>query len=419
MQRSLKPIIFILTLFWMVSIHAQGPGSEPRSILISPGLGMRAGAVTVSTLHHQLAVFEDQLFGTSWMPENTVTGKLVGIAGRSVKFAFLDLPVDYFSMVFLHEWYGHGSRYRELGLRNIDYGYDWPPPYGEGGGWASYNSSPGEYSTQERLGIWIGGMESEQVLNRTMRERWMLTGSMHYRESWLYFWSLQNILTYIADALDLVEGQQRFNDPQAYIYYLNADNGYHTLSQYPYTMTDLKKVANLGALDPFFWIAIYNNFIAYIWGGNATSTLPVLHVGEMKYLPSFHVGLTPFGIESYLENYLIRDEVLYLFYGRWGENSYHDSWGGIGGLISYPFASSAFSADLKLDLWKQPPLRLGGEEQETGGGLGGALSLRAYYRVPDVSFPLKVVMELGYKGAGFLEGYPLDRSPLLLFGVQL
>ncbi len=141
----------------------------PRALLFSPGVAMRSGAENVSSIQATIAKYEDQLLNYSWSSEKTFSGKLLGVTGRSLKFAFLDMPIDYFSMVVLHEWYGHGSRYRELNVRGVDYGYEWPPPYGGGGGWASYYSSPGEYSTQERLSIWIGGLESQQVLNRILR----------------------------------------------------------------------------------------------------------------------------------------------------------------------------------------------------------------------------------------------------------
>ena len=419
MWRSTSIKLLAFQLLITISGWASEKISYPGSMLLSPGLEMRGGAESIASLHFYLASLEDNFLGTTWVPENTVTGKMTGLAGRSLKFALLDLPVDFFSMVFMHEWYGHGARYRELGLRGIDYGYAWPPPYGDGGGWASYSSYPGEYSTQERLGIWIGGIESEHVLNRHLRQRWMVSGSMHYRESWLYFWSLQNILHYIEDALDLVEGQQRFNDPQAYIHYLNADNGFHAISGYPYSLDDLKKVSNLNALDPFFWLSIYNNLVGYLWGGQPSGNVPSLKLGNTNYLPTFHVGLTPFGVETYLENYLLLDEVLYLLYFRWGDASYYDNWGGVGALVSYPFAKSTFSADVKLDLWRQPPLKFGGDEDLRGKNTGAAFSLRSYFKIPDTRYPMKIVIEVGFKSVGFLEGYPLDKAPILMFGLQV
>ena len=419
MWRSTSIKLLTFQLLITISGWTQEKNSFPGPILISPDQEMRAGAESIASLHFYLAALEDSYLGVKWTPENTLSGKIAGVAGRSLKFALLDLPVDYFSMVFMHEWYGHGARYRELGLIGIDYGYEWPPPYGNGGGWASYTSSPGEYSTQERLGIWIGGIESENVLSRHYRQRWMITGSMHYRESWLYFWSLQNILVYIGDALDLVENQQRFDDPQAYIHYLNADNGFHTISDYPYSLNDLKSAVNLNALDPFFWFGIYNNFVRYLWGGEPSFDVPYLGLGIAKYLPAVHVGLTPFGVETYLENYLLMDEVLYLLYFRLGDNSYYDDWGGFGGLVSYPFSTSTFSADIKFDLWRQPKMKFGGHEVLRGEKTGVAFSLRSYFNIPDTSYPMKAIIEVGYKSVGFLEGYPLGEYPILLLGLQM
>lgn len=412
-----KRILAILIL--SISLVGQDSKDYPRSWLFSPGSDMRSGAENTTTLHYQFSLIEDQIIGTSWLSEETIPGKLLGVAGRTLKFSFLDMPLDYFTVVLLHEWYGHGSRYREFGISDVEYGYGWPPPYGEGHGFASHYSRPDEVSTQERLGIWIGGLESEQVLNRTMRQRWMLTGEQHYREGWLYFWSFQNIMAYVADAIDLVEGQSGFNDPQAYIFYLNADRGFVDLDEYPYTLDDLKRMNERSALDPFLWFSLYNNFINYLWGGRTSSSIPRLRFGQVEYLPAVHMTLTPFGVETHIQNYLVYDEVLYMLNFRFGDESYYRSWGGLGFLASYPFSRSKYSADLSIDVWKQPSLQLNAGRSVTDGGLGAAVSLRSYYQIPEANKPIKAIFEIGYKSAGFLEGYPLAASPILMIGLQI
>ena len=419
MPASWNTIGLLAVFFLSISAVGQDSTSFPRSWVLSPGSDMRSGAVNFSSLHYQFSILKDQILGTSWQSEETVAGKIIGVTGRTLKFSFLDMPVDYFTMVLMHEWYGHGSRYREFGITGVDYGYGWPPPYGEGHGYASYYSSPHEVSTQERLGIWIGGLESEQVLNHTMRQRWMISGEQHYSEGWFYFWSFQNIMAYVADAVDLVEGQQSFNDPQAYIYLLNTDRGFQNLHEYPFTLGDLKKMNKLCALDPFLWFSVYNNFINYLWGGQTTGSIPRLHVGQVDYLPAVHITLTPFGVETHIQNYLIYDEVLYMLNFRFGEESYYESWGGLGFLVSYPFAKSKYSTDISVDIWKQPGLQLDAGRSETDGGLGAAVSLRSYYQIPQTNMPAKAILEIGYKSAGFLEGYPLAASPILMIGLQL
>jgi len=389
-----------------------------HQLLFSPQRGMRSSAENLLTAHYSLVRLEDRFLGTRWMDESGLIGKFVGLSGRFAKLVFLDVPGDYFSVVFMHEFYGHGARYRELGIEDVDYGYEWPPPYGSGGGWASNSSAGGLYSVQEVISIWTGGVESHQILNRSLRQRWMVLGTQHYREALLYFWSYQIALTYVLDTPDLVAEQQDLNDPQAYIYLMNADHGYSDLDDLPFTLDELKKLKRRDALDPFLLISLYNTFRSYLWAGDAIGDIPMIPLGGASYLPSMHVGLTPFGVETHLENYFIIDEVLYMLTLSVGDETFHQSWGGIGGSVSYPFARSDFSMDVNLNLWKQPPLKLGGDEQERGGGLGGSFSARAYFRIPDAPIPMKSVIEFGYKTVGYLEGYSMDSAPIFLIGVQ-
>lgn len=391
----------------------------PYIVLLSPKLNMRAGSESILTAHAALALWEDRFVGTRWLDEQSFRGKSIDLAGRVSKMVLIDVPVDYFTVVLLHEYFGHGARYRELDIPHIDYGYDLPPPYGNGGGQASTNIGPGIISGHEEIAIWTGGLESHQMLNSSLRQRWMLLGKQHYREALTYFWSFQIALTYVQDTEDLYLGQRVFNDPQAYINLLNRYNGYDDFMNLPFSLDDLKHAVNRNALDPMLFLSIYNGLIRYLWSGDPISTIPMLTFGPVKYLPSMHVGLTPFGVETHLENYLIIDEVLYRIVFSRGDETFHSGWGGLGAQISHPFRESDFSMDVSINLWKQPVLTLGGSWEDTGGGFGGGVSCRSYFELPTEPIPVKAVVELGYKSAGFLEGYPLDASPILLFGFQI
>ncbi|NQT61696.1 MAG: hypothetical protein HQ556_01950 [Candidatus Marinimicrobia bacterium] len=393
--------------------------SAPHSIMLSPQLNMRAGSESILTAHATLALLEDRFVGIQWMNEQSLKGKAINLAGRVSKLILLDVPMDYFTVVLLHEYFGHGARYRELDITNIDYGYDLPPPYGDGGGQASTNIGPGIISRHEEIAIWTGGLESHQMLNSALRQRWMVLGEQHYREALTYFWSFQISLTYIQDSEDLYPAQQNYNDPQAYINLLNMYNGYADVMNLPFSLDDLKRAVNRNALDPMLFFSLYNGLIKYLWNGDPISALPMLKFGSIKYLPSVHVGLTPFGVETHLGNNIVIDEVLYRITLSKGDETFHNGWGGLGLFISNPFAKSDFSIDLSMNIWNQPELMLGGAEEVVGGGIGGAASFRTYYRLPDVSTPIKLVVELGYKSAGFLEGYALNAGPIILFGAQL
>ena len=124
-------------------------------VIIDPGMTMRIGAENTVSILNGLAAAEDHFIKTKWFAEHSVAGKTGGIAGRLAKYALIDLPADYFSVVLAHEFFGHGARYRELDMNNIFYAFDMPPPYGNGGGEAS-NYESVEISQQELLSIWQG-----------------------------------------------------------------------------------------------------------------------------------------------------------------------------------------------------------------------------------------------------------------------
>ncbi len=151
-ENQMKVIIFILyiTIFSSmgyaqntVSLDAhekeklQTTQSKYFPLLIDSDLSMRSGSEDIITFHQGLALLEDYLIGTTWFPKFSFLGKTGNVLARAAKYVVLDTPVDYFSIILAHEYFGHGARYRELNFDHIDYGYDWPPPYGPGGGYAS------------------------------------------------------------------------------------------------------------------------------------------------------------------------------------------------------------------------------------------------------------------------------------------
>lgn len=120
-------------------------------------LTMRSGAHNIITAHNRIVSLEDKYIGARWFTEKRLLGKTFGVSARMVKYALIDLPTDYFSVVLAHEYFGHGARYRDQKIKNVDYGYEVSLPYGNGGGWASVN---GEFTNyHELLAIWLGGVE--------------------------------------------------------------------------------------------------------------------------------------------------------------------------------------------------------------------------------------------------------------------
>ncbi len=386
-------------------------------VLIAPRLTMRSGAQSLLTIHKGVTQVEDKFIGTRWFSESSVAGKSGGVLARMTKYALLDIPIDYFFVVFAHEYLGHGARYRELRFDDIHYGFDWPPPYGKGGGEASLTSSV-PISNHELLSIWEGGIEVHSVLNRNLSLRWMTKREMTYREASLYFWSYQIMMNYIQDANEDLTDGTKDDDPRAYTRILNANAGYADAANLEMTVGDLKSKMAINAVNPFVFYSLYSILKTYLWDGEQSTRIPTIPLGTVDYLPGLRAGWTPFGVAYHLDNYLRFGSRVVLVDLSLGDQTFHDSWGGINVDLLNIFTLNNFSFDMNGNLWNQPGIDFEKiSSASTDDGFGGAFSLRGYYNFANTDLPISTVLELGYKTAGFMEGYQLDAVPILMVGL--
>lgn len=362
------------------------------------------------------------LIGTQWSPETTVTQKAAGIILRSAKYFFLDLPLDGYSYVFAHEYFGHGMRFREFNNGVIKYHLSYPL-YGSGENWA-YSAGNTAMSYQGTLSLFEGGIEAQVLLNRRIAMDWMATDEMNYRDASLYFLSF---LSYYSSMT-----QPEGNDPANYIRFLNQEAGYTDMNNLKMTPDEFSARAKVNIANPFFFYSIYCFLKTYLWEGRAASGFPVIHVGRVRYLPILSSIMTPFGIEYNLENYLRIGSTTSLIDLKVGDQTFHSSWGGLGLQFQNIASWNGCSADVDVDIWKQPELMVTGNQviwyrngwtiYDTpgawkGGGFGGAVSIRGYYHFNAFGNSLAAVAEIGYKSVGFDEGYSLDASPILMIGI--
>jgi hypothetical protein len=396
------------------------PAGPPtfRPLLLDPGLTMQTSAETVVTLQQGLARAEDKYLRTRWFDETGVLRKTGGIAGRLAKLVLLDLPMDHFAVVLTHEYVGHGARYRELDISNVDYGYELPPPYGDGGGHASVSLGEGVVSRHELVAIWTGGLESHQILGRTLGLQWTAQKCLSYRDASLYVQSWYIAQHYIEGTeAPLAPGEEE-NDLNAYVRLVNGNAGYTDPDNLRMTIDDLKDKAWLNVVDPRLLASLYTIIKTYLWDGNTSNELPMLRVGPVGYLPGLRTGLTPFGLEYHVDNYLRWGRRAALVDVRLGDTALHEGWGGVGVRVRNLYERKRLSIDVNVDLWKQPGLELGRVPTGLKGhGFGGAASVRCYIALAGPKTPVSAVAELGYKSAGFLEGYRLDAAPIVVVGI--
>ncbi len=384
------------------------------TITFSPGLNIRSGAESIIGINHGLAIANDRTIGTKWFSEKTIPGKAGGLVCRFSKYLFLDMPINYFSEVVAHEYFGHGARYRELDVNNIDYGFDAPPPYGDGGGHASTNIEANTITKHELIAIYIGGFEVQEKINRKLNLRFMSKKEIHYQESILYFESFKIMFDYVQKTNNDFSDRK---DPAEYVRLLNSNAGITNPDSFKMDLKYLKSHYYINYANPFLLYSVYSVFKTYFWDGNSATSVPMIHTKNFDYLPSLRATFTPFGLEYHLENYFRFKGKTALIDIRLGDQKFFNSWGGLGILVQNFYEHKRYALDVDLNLWKQPGIEIGRENATLkGDGVGASLSLRGHYDFSDSSHPISIFVELGYKSAGFIEGFDLDASPIILFG---
>jgi hypothetical protein len=390
------------------------------TLLYDPGLSMRSGAENILTVHGGLAWAEDWLIKTRWFSENELWGKSAGMLCRFAKYALFDVSVDWFASVFAHEYFGHGARYREFGVRYAYYHFESPPPYGPGGGEATARIGPGLISQQELIAILAGGIEAHStIMNQLWSLRWTARREITYREASAFFWSWKIMFSYVQDTEDALAKVVDDNDISNYVRLLNDHAGYSDPDSLLMDIKDLKSSFLISLANPFLYYSLYAMVKTYLWDGNISTGFPMLKIGGIEYLPSFRIGLAPFGLEYHMENFMkVKNRVIWVNF-RLGDQTFYKSWGGVGLLIKNFYENERLSFDVRLDMWKQPEIELGDPAISKGGGIGSGFSVRGHYHGIGSQSRIALVLELGYKSTGFLEGYVLDSSPIFMLGLAI
>ncbi len=392
------------------------------NLIIDKNLTSYAAAEDLITIHKAIYTVEGKFLKPKLFSEVKWYKKLSGIGYRLGKSILVDLPIDHLLLLAQHEIYGHGARYREFDYFNNHFNLNLPPPYDNGGGIAF--KGEWEYdgiritTNNENSAIYSAGMEGNTVLAQAMIPVWLGKQSINYRESYFYFSNRHNITLYIWSTYYLEKHGCRAtdgNDVKSYIYYVNANN-YH--SHNPYSIEDLSKQVFINLFDPFQIYALYTFFKTYLWDGNEEQKIPMIPLGSLKYLPSFHLGLTPFGTEFYFDNYFVADKRIFTGYYRQGDNRFSKFYGF--GIKSYNLIINNYlSLNAEAGIWNQPSLVLGGKtETETNSGFGGLFSVTLLPKIIKGDNPVSLYTQIGYKSSGYLEGERLDEGLILKLGLS-
>jgi len=406
----LKHKTFFLILFSLTTTLFASPRYDAiGDIDFSP----YSGGEDLLTLHHFLMEREDLLlkrppFSKSWSHR---TARLLDLIAWDI--------VDTYLMIFQHEVFGHGYRIRDLGdnyAKVRKYKFSWF-------GAATEFTVTDQMSSSLMTTIAIGGVEATAILANRTRLKWLQTGQMDGRQAVLYTRSQQDLTNYILSMQDcFIEPSLDGHDIRTYLFFLNLT--------YDGNLTDdtLKKRVLMNYLDPFTFFSYYSWF-KYIFSGKPFS-FPMIPIGSYRYLPSVRMGLTPFGPEYYLENFLVKDREPIYFYLKWGRYT-KNSYFGLGLEQPSLFTWKGCLIGYRFDAWRQPPIlfdfkSLEDFDESTNTDLpenlhkqrlGVAFSVVLEKEIKDSGFFLYI--QPGFKTQGFLPGESLRAAPIIRAGFSL
>ncbi len=398
-----------LIFTWMIILCCGEAAAQVRStLMVDRGYSFKVGASNLLAVRRGVCLLESRFMKSRWFPEDSPGKKAAGMTYRLTKTVLVDNVVDHLAILIQHEVFGHGSRFREFGYSGSSYSLNLVPPYGSGRGTAYFGrSDPNRSETvHEEIAMRSGGSEANAVLAKSVLMKWMRCGQIPARETLLYLFAANDLSWYILRTR-LGRNIRSGNDVNNFLRLVNRSEGYPFQNDYRLTLGSLAKQNAIHFLDPFQYVSLFTYLVTYVWSGEEERGLPMLRIGNIGYMPSFRLGLAPWGSEAYFENYVATSQRVVNFYFRRGFGTFH-RFGGFGVQAISLMQSRRFSLDSGVDLWHQPRLLLGGTEaKSTRGGMGVALSGTCYYRLSQKKPVIDLTVEMGYKTAGFLQGEQL------------
>lgn len=408
----MKKLLFILLGSGFLCAEPQNPMHQ-NNFIVDPYLSPYVGADDL-LIAHKLVQHSSLQQLTDLYQTNPATWAQFSRAGEL--FLFWE-PVNYMSVIVQHEVFGHGYRLRSIPTAKVNkYTFNIPPPYGPGG--ASTHSQMSKDTTAfEYMNIHTGGVESTAIFANRLRMQWLKNGHINPRQSSLYYYAAHDLTNY---AINM--GDSPGHDIKNYTEVLNQ-----TYAGSKLTRESLQKQALINLLDPFTYYAGYSAWKFILTGKEGP--LPMIPIGSYKYLPGARLGLTPFGPEYYLENFLVKDNKPIYFYLRGGKHV-GMNYMGLGIENPHQWDLGSFQIGYRADLWIQPTINMQDRQfalsqfkhtenlqaNSLDSRFGASASLIVQKKLWDTGM---LFLQVGGKSQGYVPGESLKPSMTLRVGITL
>ncbi|MEI8301419.1 MAG: hypothetical protein WCG10_07440 [Chlamydiota bacterium] len=405
----------IKQLFLFLMFSSVLYSTEHYELFVDPYYSPYMGSALFLTGHKSLEKIEDQWIFPSTPPKRGVLASV----GRIVELTLFWNPINSLICVVQHEVFGHGYRARSLHdvAKVKSYSIGKPSPYGHGGG-ATFMSYKETIKIGQIQSVAIGGLESESILAREQKIKWLSSGYINPKSASLYDMAALSSFIYT-----FAQKDDKFfsgNDLETYVNLLNILYPNDQISRHK-----LRSALKYNFIDPMLYYDIAASWY-YIFTGKSLS-IPMISLGSVSCLPNVHVDLAPYGIEYYLENYFLYEKSPFYTYikaGKHGGNKYY----GCGVHYDELIQSDKMSMGFRFDGWYQPNFLADWELEQLFEGyryrfvttqlatskLGAAASIVSRICINNtLSF---FYSDIGYKTEGYLPGFPLQKSMTLRLG---
>jgi hypothetical protein len=383
-------------------------------IAVDADLSPHSAGVALLTLQRGVAEFEDRILVPRPFHETGVRRRALGFGYRFGKLLLLDSPQDELLGLVNHEVFGHGFRFRELGLKGISYDIKLPPPYGPGTGAASYESSDRPLEPAELMAIDVAGIEANNVAAQALALRAVGRSAIHYREANAYLLSILDGVSYVMRASDATEVSG--DDVADFLVDLNAANRGVAA---PLRARSLKRGAAVAFANPMIAYAGYAVFVSYLGQGRPFSRIPSIRLGSVRYLPWFRFQMTPYGTEWISDHTFARATSVLSVSVRSGNARTMRTVGAEVQMVNV-VVTDRITVNAAGELWRQPALqeiRPDSRPRPRMGGLAtGTVMMSAFGSARSAA---SVLLQAGFKSAGFTAGERLPRGAIVRVGLAV
>jgi hypothetical protein len=376
-----------------------------------------AGIPSTLLLQKAAADLDESIWRPSWWEDSTNQQLKRSRPNRLLRMLLLDLTVESALTGLQQNITGQFTRALEFGIPVDGYGFRPPVPFWLPPGKLDLSDTllMQEFSRQQLAQVSSAGIEASHMVMDELSIRWMMRGSVYYREALHY---LRHQTANMAGLLLSGNNDKGVNPFSNYLYFINREFG--QISSYRYGASSLKRdylLANL--TNPYLYNSIVNVFHNYLRFGEDSVRLRAIPLGYAKSLmPWIRLNLTPFGTEWMPELAVNYHRQAAQLYARIGNNSFTESYGG--GIKMYNLVrNTKVAIHLHAAFWNQKYFYRNWSGQEVEPiGWGWNAGLTSFIKLGKGLNPLSLALHAGYKTRGYIEGEPWQEGPVIRVGLS-